>query len=647
MVSMEETNYESGSGNPEYSFGHDTGYPLIYPLIATHSRIIDETITDSTLVTALDTQEDAATHARSSPKAKGIKSSKRSPSRNRFQDSWLLEYLALALSIACLVAIFAILFYFHNKILNDWHFGLSINTILSILGTALKGASLLATSSALGQLKWTWYSSTPQSLRHLQTFDDASRGPLGALLLPWHTPSLLNTLGSFVMIVALGSDAAIQASTSQPLRPSFSAAASIPVANTYDAYYPSGGVDPLLADAIYNGIFSADNTSTRAVAGFPISFSGKPNTITPFCDTGNCTFDSYSSLAVKHKYLNMSEAVQYSFENNGSLKVATLVVSPEFNLSITMARDEGDSYNIDTEANITSTYSIPSDLSDPIYIPKSSYNQGNLTLAEVYIMGGGVYPSGVFSAFRCNLDFGLQMYTASIYRGQFVETPGDFIRGNWTFQFDTNTTSEIVVPEDTNKWLLRTVMSEQEHQVPIKYFSWTSAVTGIHGYFTSEKSQTSGDNLATVVYNMIHWSMGVDPVFDSIAQSITHYLRTASGQVANGTAVSQEQYIRVDWPWLVVPLVLVVSNTIFVLIVRAWSRRLELPSWRNSVLALLFSDTSNSMAQSTDREVDTNRDHVLIGPTRSVETIRHLDEWAETKPAILRRIMGDGDQDMA
>jgi hypothetical protein len=81
--------------------------------------------------------------------------------------------------------------------------------------------------------------------------------------------------------------------------------------------------------------------------------------------------------------------------------------------------------------------------------------------------------------------------------------------------------------------------------------------------------------------------MGVSSAFALIAQILSTYFRMVSGQYATITTEISEQYIRVQWEWLLVPLALVVLNIIFVLLVRLQTHQLGLPSWRNSTLPLI------------------------------------------------------------
>ena len=140
---------------------------------------------------------------------------------------------------------------------------------------------------------------------------------------------------------------------------------------------------------------------------------------------------------------------------------------------------------------------------------------------------------------------------------------------------------------------------------------------------------------------MFTTSIGVDAVFATIAQSLTRYFRTVSNQAATGTTESLEQYIQGRWEWLLVPLAMVTLNAGFVLAVRLQSHRLGLPSWRNSVLALMLRETT---AEEEEELGTMQRDRVLIGPPGPVDHISDLEKWAGTRLAYFLRGGGIGDR---
>lgn len=115
---------------------------------------------------------------------------------------WKWETASCFLAVGSLLAIIATVYPYNGHPLPQWPYGLSINSLISIYTTIMKAAmySILAQGTyihrvmnlvlgpdfiiGLGQLKWTWFG-TPRRLDHLESFDDASRGALGAAKLLW------------------------------------------------------------------------------------------------------------------------------------------------------------------------------------------------------------------------------------------------------------------------------------------------------------------------------------------------------------------------------------------------------------------------------------------------------------------------------
>lgn len=101
-------------------------------------------------------------------------------------DWWLIEVLCLALSAACLVATVGLLASYDGKPLpKSQPLGLSLNAYLSILCALLKLALAIPLEEALGSQKYLWFSTkgAERSLMDFERFDDAVRGPFGAMRL--------------------------------------------------------------------------------------------------------------------------------------------------------------------------------------------------------------------------------------------------------------------------------------------------------------------------------------------------------------------------------------------------------------------------------------------------------------------------------
>ena len=118
-----------------------------------------------------------------------------------FQDWFMWELLSAVLALLSLVAIVCVLAAYDSSSLPDWPSvitvgfsllspviqtsteSLQINTIISFFATIGKLSLTSTLGACISQSKWLWYKRNPRPLQNLQVFDNASRGPWGALAL--------------------------------------------------------------------------------------------------------------------------------------------------------------------------------------------------------------------------------------------------------------------------------------------------------------------------------------------------------------------------------------------------------------------------------------------------------------------------------
>lgn len=60
---------------------------------------------------------------------------------------------------------------------------MTLNSLLALLTTVAKAGLMIPIGAAIGQLKWIWFAQKERPLADFQTFDEASRGPIGSLKL--------------------------------------------------------------------------------------------------------------------------------------------------------------------------------------------------------------------------------------------------------------------------------------------------------------------------------------------------------------------------------------------------------------------------------------------------------------------------------
>jgi hypothetical protein len=113
----------------------------------------------------------------------------------------------MCFSIVCLVALVFVVSLYSGGPIPKLGSGLTLNAIISVLSTASRASLVFVVSATIGQLKWCWLKRSDRKIHDVQTMDDASRGPLGALgvLASW-TGGSLAALGGIItsLMIAFG-----------------------------------------------------------------------------------------------------------------------------------------------------------------------------------------------------------------------------------------------------------------------------------------------------------------------------------------------------------------------------------------------------------------------------------------------------------
>ena len=121
---------------------------------------------------------------------------------------WKYELLSMIVSVGALLAIVAVLFAFDGKSTNHWKAIAQPNTVVSALSTLAKSSMLMVVGQALGQLKWQHFESRSRRLMDFEIFENASRGPWGALdfLYRIHWRALAGSTGAIITLLAVAMD---------------------------------------------------------------------------------------------------------------------------------------------------------------------------------------------------------------------------------------------------------------------------------------------------------------------------------------------------------------------------------------------------------------------------------------------------------
>lgn len=123
---------------------------------------------------------------------------------------WWLEFAGALSSLIFLTAIVIFLAKIDGSKLDDWKFPWQIKppTVLSILVTVCRINLAFLVAEGIGQLKWVFFEQREHRLSEFNTFDEATRGPWGALCFIYkiNGRALVATFGALMAILLLAMD---------------------------------------------------------------------------------------------------------------------------------------------------------------------------------------------------------------------------------------------------------------------------------------------------------------------------------------------------------------------------------------------------------------------------------------------------------
>ncbi|CAG8178792.1 unnamed protein product [Penicillium salamii] len=232
-------------------------------------------------------------------------------------DTWLWEALAIIFSILCFTAMFCVVWVYDQQASPSLPYGITLNSVISILGTASKSSLIFAVAESLGQLKWI-------------------RGPWGSVVMLWqHKGASIASLGALITILALAFDPFLQQVLTFPLR-------QIPIrssSNSHDSSFSQ--VYNISPPHIPGTDFVFSNEIPEELEAYTTNFrdailSGiwsSPPQINPTCASANCTWEPFRSVGYCAKCADVTSSARFV----GCDKVS-LPYSMPFNSTITHAQ---------------------------------------------------------------------------------------------------------------------------------------------------------------------------------------------------------------------------------------------------------------------------------------------------------------------
>ncbi|KAL4889137.1 hypothetical protein BDV59DRAFT_210536 [Aspergillus ambiguus] len=556
---------------------------------------------------------EASGEARQRPLSPAGRAFLQSQTRGFWGANWTLEILGALTSIAFLIAIIAVLFYYDGRPMPQWPYGITLNALVSILSTIMKATMAFILTESLSQLKWSWFGDG-NKLSDLALLDAASRGVMGAFIVLFRfLPRHLVTFGCLVLVIAAATDPFIQQVIGISMRSVHAPGhSSIQVCNAsmYTDYGEGAGPGlnkvPLgTTGAIYSGLYQNQSPNS--------------NTILADCPTGNCTFAPYQSLGFCSRCANITDSLQLSKSPLGTT-LSTYNYTLPNGFSFTTAANMVYLMNATTGLDF-----VELDVAD---LP--------LILNFTAISSAG-YGTTAISATECALYFCIERYEAIVREGEFSEkrTPIP-VASNSSLSAMAATENLALTPDVCYvNGTRREKPYTNVREYCVYYINWLSGLAmsnslspllqGKGSLFISNRPSWKPETLEAVYGTQGNYT-DIASMFESLASSLTLHARSkACDATVTGTTWTVQSFVHVRWPWMILPGALVLLSSSFLVITILHTRHQYI--WKSSPLALLFSDLT------VDAAAPLKADPTLKGME---DTSRRMEVWLETSAEGVR-----------
>ncbi|GAB7348654.1 hypothetical protein MBLNU459_g7022t1 [Dothideomycetes sp. NU459] len=509
---------------------------------------------------------------------------------------WVLELLAWLLSWVSLGVLLALLALSDKTWIADWPFSWKIASVIALISTFLKTTMMVGVVASLGQLKWLWFTSN-RRLKDIETFDLASRGPLGALQFVFSVGFChLSTLGALIVLLTLALDTMTQqVVTLVPGTMYNRGTAWMPRSTGYyeSSLYSTGyvpgdqGPSTTMVGAIYEGYFAASSISNL-----------KDMAPLYYCPSGNCTWGSVQTLGTCFRCSDLTSEIevsrgQYRLPNGLSMSTSNGLVVAGGSDSLPPSSALTDvqpliSYFSAMSYNVTGLAEAPSAAECAIYWCVAEFNtsmtNANLTQTALNTWGNATYAT----AYGKNEDIYI-----------------------FPDRCPLNGTDADVRSPDCTYSVGYLAQRGLQNFLP-GFFNGSASWVG-HGWSIDTEtvqalySIASGDMLASATDIMRYLCAYMTRNIRETSPWSNHHFQTSSGDVE----WSELRY-HVRWPWMILPSALVFLSSILLLVTIIRSRGYE--KWKSSALAMMYNGI--------------HEDHRLrFGPDASIV---HMNEAAET-----------------
>ena len=356
------------------------------------------------------------------------------------------------------------------------------------------------------------------------------------------------SLGSLFVVLSATMDSLLQKGIEYPSRSVLDGPATIKRVQSYnhaatDPYNMDYGpqmLDLSMTAAIYQGLFR------------------KPIVPMPFCQTGNCTWDIYMSLALCSQCQDLSTEI--TRDGNTSARIPT-------GLELWSIQDAGFGKILSNQINTSTTTNA---------MNQASYGPDN-NMLSLSVMS----PT---QAYQCSLYWCVHKYNTSVTNGQLEQE----VLETWDSTYMNTKEHQIEIPQNG---VVGTKVTNTTFGVDLltngilsEYLRWM-----FNGSSPVEAREPPPNKVAINVLG--GWGLPSDngsfaphdlnlsfipDIMTNVTKSISsRMLEVRGSEEFGGYAYRNEKYIETCWPWIILPLGLPLVSSLFFLVVRLCQNDLE------------------------------------------------------------------------
>ncbi|CAG8919328.1 unnamed protein product [Penicillium salamii] len=547
-------------------------------------------------------------------------------------DTWFYEIVALLFSAGCYCAIFFVLRAYDGKPSPKFSHGLTLNTIVSVLSTASKSSLIFTVSECIGQLRWIQFKKSPTPLAHIQTYDSASRGPWGALLIfSQDKGRSLVTIGALITLLALAFDPFVQQILTYPTR-------EVIVTSSHATVKQSQKVD----------YYSHWEMFFDALSGAPYS---KSFPIDPICPSSSCSWPLFRSVEVCSKCEDVTASatlvgcgpVAFNSSIHEEQSTSCHVSLPDRNSSsspVSITWNKG--IDMDAESNLGNDQSFggqpgwfqmafPYDILWYTHTMRLSsedkLNKNPLSMTETSILGVKNPVSAVARAqlslaqnetlhpeeglrivnvTECIMSYCARAYEVSVKDG----IPRTDIKAEDYGHIYVSTESKLCWKPVMNTSIGSTPDERIDHgfcfnhpgeSLQIISTTLTDTVSHIFAWVFSVTSQSwtwqlGGDLWWTPLHGKVIAFTGLDGIMQKMALAVSKFLRDISNHTIAGNSTISQSHVDVQWPWIALPGILFILSTLLLLSTALLTNDHQVSLWKTSLLPILFNSPGDRIA---------------------------------------------------